>query len=222
VCSRADGKVCLSLLGTWHGGDAASKWSPASSSLFQILLSIQGMIFVEVRGGWWGVRSEFRGGRARPGTAAVTAMTVWRHTAACAIVHALTGMCDGTLVPRCGHVLLSCLVLPPPPPPTKQDPYFNEPNVEVMRGTPEGNTTSMRYNAELRLATLRWAVLAHLKKPPPGLQEVVAAHFRALRGVLASRAGRWLREAAASDASSTSFSRLVDVMDDIMAAAAAL
>lgn len=47
----ADGKVCLSLLGTWHGGDEASKWSPSSSSLFQILLSIQGMIFVEV--GFW-------------------------------------------------------------------------------------------------------------------------------------------------------------------------
>jgi hypothetical protein len=41
--------VCLSLLGTWHGGDEASKWNPNSSSLFQILLSIQGMIFVEVR-----------------------------------------------------------------------------------------------------------------------------------------------------------------------------
>jgi hypothetical protein len=47
--THTDGKVCLSLLGTWHGGDEASKWNPSSSSLFQILLSIQGMIFVEVR-----------------------------------------------------------------------------------------------------------------------------------------------------------------------------
>jgi hypothetical protein len=47
-----DGKVCLSLLGTWHGGDEASKWNPSSSSLFQILLSIQGMIFVEVGGSY--------------------------------------------------------------------------------------------------------------------------------------------------------------------------
>eukprot|EP00775_Hariotina_reticulata_P014582 gene14582-14713_t len=67
----ADGKVCMSLLGAWHGGDQASKWNPATSSLFQILLSVQGMVFVE-------------------------------------------------------------------------DPYFNEPNVEVMRGTTEGNITSMR------------------------------------------------------------------------------
>eukprot|EP00879_Flechtneria_rotunda_P026467 GHRR01028222.1.p1 GENE.GHRR01028222.1~~GHRR01028222.1.p1 ORF type:complete len:343 (+),score=131.99 GHRR01028222.1:32-1030(+) len=101
----ADGKVCLSLLGTWHGGDEASKWNPATSSLFQILLSIQGMIFVE-------------------------------------------------------------------------DPYFNEPNVELMRGTTEGNIASMRYNVDLRLSTLRWAVLALLKKPPPGLEDVVKQHFR--------------------------------------------
>ena len=42
----ADGKVCLSLLGTWHGGDATEKWDPTQSSLSQVLLSVQGMIFI--------------------------------------------------------------------------------------------------------------------------------------------------------------------------------
>lgn len=37
----ADGKVCLSLLGTWHGGDESEKWRPGSSNLFQVLLSLQ-------------------------------------------------------------------------------------------------------------------------------------------------------------------------------------
>lgn len=40
----ADGKVCLSLLGTWHAGDASEKWTPGKSSLYQVLLSIQSMI----------------------------------------------------------------------------------------------------------------------------------------------------------------------------------
>lgn len=31
----ADGKVCLSLLGTWHGS-ASEKWDPTSSSLWQV------------------------------------------------------------------------------------------------------------------------------------------------------------------------------------------
>lgn len=39
-----------------------------------------------------------------------------------------------------------------------------------------------RYNSEVRLSTLRWAVLALLRKPPPGLQEVVKAHFRWVAG----------------------------------------
>lgn len=38
----ADGKVCLSILGTWQGPG----WQPGKSTLMQVLLSIQGMIFV--------------------------------------------------------------------------------------------------------------------------------------------------------------------------------
>jgi baculoviral IAP repeat-containing protein 6 len=40
-----DGKVCLSLLGTWHG-DEDSKWKPLKSNLSQVLISIQGLIMV--------------------------------------------------------------------------------------------------------------------------------------------------------------------------------
>ena len=32
----ADGKVCLSLLGTWHGGDSSEKWNPLQSNLLQV------------------------------------------------------------------------------------------------------------------------------------------------------------------------------------------
>lgn len=45
----SDGKVCLSLLGTFHGANAAEKWSAKDSSLYQILLSVQGLILIEVR-----------------------------------------------------------------------------------------------------------------------------------------------------------------------------
>lgn len=39
----ADGKVCLSLLGTWFG----PKWDAGESTLLQVLISIQSLIFVE-------------------------------------------------------------------------------------------------------------------------------------------------------------------------------
>jgi ubiquitin-conjugating enzyme E2 O len=38
-----DGKVCLSLLGTWSGR-GVEVWDPARSSLLQVVLSIQGLI----------------------------------------------------------------------------------------------------------------------------------------------------------------------------------
>lgn len=40
-----DGKVCLSLLGTWHG-KGSETWSPLSNIL-QVLVSIQGLVLVK-------------------------------------------------------------------------------------------------------------------------------------------------------------------------------
>ena len=40
------GKVCLSLLGTWQGSGGES-WNPDSSTLLQILISIQSLILIE-------------------------------------------------------------------------------------------------------------------------------------------------------------------------------
>ncbi|EAS31414.3 baculoviral IAP repeat-containing protein 6 (apollon) [Coccidioides immitis RS] len=42
-----DGKVCLSLLGTWKEGDAAAQWQPGKSTILSVLISIQAMIFTE-------------------------------------------------------------------------------------------------------------------------------------------------------------------------------
>ena len=39
----AEGKVCLSLLGTWSGPG----WVPGKSTLLQVLVSIQAMILCE-------------------------------------------------------------------------------------------------------------------------------------------------------------------------------
>ncbi|KAJ9466960.1 putative ubiquitin-conjugating enzyme protein 17 [Diplonema papillatum] len=40
------GKICLSLLNTWHGDDADMKWVPDKSSLYQVALSIQSAVLV--------------------------------------------------------------------------------------------------------------------------------------------------------------------------------
>ncbi|KAF2737399.1 hypothetical protein EJ04DRAFT_117682 [Polyplosphaeria fusca] len=41
-----DGKICLSLLGTWHTDERNESWSPAKSTLLQVLVSIQALVLV--------------------------------------------------------------------------------------------------------------------------------------------------------------------------------
>ena len=41
-----EGKVCLSILGTW-AGDKSESWSASRSSLLQALVSIQGLVLVK-------------------------------------------------------------------------------------------------------------------------------------------------------------------------------
>ncbi len=122
----SDGKVCLSLIGTWHGGSAAEGWqvpssTNAGSTILQVIMSIQSLI----------------------------------------------------MVPK---------------------PYFNEPAYEVNRGTPAGEKQSSDYNENLRLQTMRYAMRDMIKKPPPDFEEVVKAHFRAVRPLLLRQCARWLEE----------------------------
>ncbi|KAL4741187.1 hypothetical protein BDV11DRAFT_74685 [Aspergillus similis] len=42
-----DGKICLSLLGTWPTRDLDERWSPARSTVLQLLVSIMGLILVQ-------------------------------------------------------------------------------------------------------------------------------------------------------------------------------
>lgn len=50
-----------------------------------------------------------------------------------------------------------------------------------MRGTREGDEASRRYNAQLALHTLRFAINGALRAPPAGFEDAVRAHFRLLR-----------------------------------------
>jgi ubiquitin-conjugating enzyme E2 O len=42
-----DGKICLSILGTWPPKNPAENWSPAKSTVLQILVSIMGLVLVK-------------------------------------------------------------------------------------------------------------------------------------------------------------------------------
>ncbi|KAK6507394.1 hypothetical protein TWF481_005827 [Arthrobotrys musiformis] len=42
-----DGKICLSLLGTWHGEKRTENWSSSGSSILQVLVSLMGLVLVK-------------------------------------------------------------------------------------------------------------------------------------------------------------------------------
>ncbi|CAI6342495.1 unnamed protein product [Periconia digitata] len=42
-----DGKICLSLLGTWHADERGESWNPSKSTLLQVLVSILGLVLVK-------------------------------------------------------------------------------------------------------------------------------------------------------------------------------
>lgn len=122
----ADGKVCLSLLGTWHGGDASEKWDPKKSSLYQVLVSIQGMMFTP-------------------------------------------------------------------------DPCFNEPGYEGIRGTDEGDALCKEYNANIKLYTIRHAIVGQLREPTPGFEDVIRTHFRLQKEALLKQCSEWIAQCADDD-----------------------
>ena len=52
------------------------------------------------------------------------------------------------------------------------EPYFNEPGYERSRGTPPGEASSNEYDANIRQATVKWAMLEQLKNPSACFKEV--------------------------------------------------
>ena len=127
-----NGKVCLSLLGTWRGGATGSEnWSAENSSLYQVLVSIQSAI----------LGSEF--------------------------------------------------------------PYFNEPTVEALWGTEEGELQKRIHPnggyERLRVATIQYAMTAQIRQPPTGFEQCIRTHFLHKRRYLRAVCSRWIAEAETSN-----------------------
>jgi len=115
-----DGKVCLSILNTWHGRPE-ERWNGATSSFLQVLVSIQSLILVS-------------------------------------------------------------------------EPYFNEPGYERSRGTPAGTASSIEHDANIRQATVKWAMLETLKKPPQCFKEAIRKHFFLKRFEIKEQCEGWAKE----------------------------
>lgn len=82
------------------------------------------------------------------------------------------------------------------------EPFFNEPGYERQMGTPAGDEMSRSYNAPLREATIRYAMLEPLRKPTPEFETVIRNHFRLRRAAILRECRGWVSEARAGERTS--------------------
>jgi len=136
------GKVCLSLLGTWQG-DQGESWHAKTSTLLQVLMSIQALI----------------------------------------------------LVP---------------------DPFFNEPGYERNRGTPEGDRQSRSYNEAIREATVKYAMIGHLKSPAAEFRDAILGHFRMRKEPLLEQVRGWATDKGNSSRHATQMATLLSELENAM------
>ncbi|VDK62166.1 unnamed protein product [Onchocerca ochengi] len=115
-----DGKVCLSVLNTWHGRPE-ERWNPETSSLLQVIVSVQSLILVA-------------------------------------------------------------------------EPYFNEPGYERSRYTQAGQQASRDYDANIRQAVVKWAMLEMIRHPPPAFADIVKKHFWLKRKEILLQVSKWIAE----------------------------
>jgi baculoviral IAP repeat-containing protein 6 len=52
------------------------------------------------------------------------------------------------------------------------NPFFNEPGFEALIGTPAGDSRSGKYNQNIRLRTMQWAMNDIIRNPPEHFEQV--------------------------------------------------
>eukprot|EP01098_Paradermamoeba_levis_P011129 TRINITY_DN4731_c0_g4_i3.p1 TRINITY_DN4731_c0_g4~~TRINITY_DN4731_c0_g4_i3.p1 ORF type:complete len:395 (-),score=154.58 TRINITY_DN4731_c0_g4_i3:38-1075(-) len=93
-----------------------------------------------------------------------------------------------------------------------EKPYFNEPGYERQMGTKEGDQNNKDYNDNIRLQTIRWAMVEQLRKPSPGFEDVVQTHFRVNRQLIWKQCQEWLKE---STGNTEYHNKLKKTMDEL-------
>jgi hypothetical protein len=79
--------------------------------------------------------------------------------------------------------------------------YFNEPGYEGEAGTPEGERKNEGYMNVVRYGNVKYAMLGHLKSPPPGFESVVKRHFYIKKAEILHDVHAWLDLAKQNEAS---------------------
>jgi baculoviral IAP repeat-containing protein 6 len=133
------GKVCLSLLNTWEG---ENQWDSRTSTLLQVLISIQSLV----------------------------------------------------LVPQ---------------------PFFNEPGYEKMNGLTSA-WKSRNYNDEIRIATIRHAIIGPITTPNPScFSDIIKTHFFLRKDEIIQQCEGWLKDMEGRKDANPNYWVLQQVVEDL-------
>jgi hypothetical protein len=58
------------------------------------------------------------------------------------------------------------------------EPYFNDLGLNSQISTKDGQNRSVKYNQEIRLYTMKYAIRDQIKNPPKFFEEALKIHFR--------------------------------------------
>ncbi len=70
-------------------------------------------------------------------------------------------------------------------------PYFNEPGYQSSYGTASGMASSGKYNAEVRLNNIKWAIIDSIVNPDPCFADIIKVHFTFKKDQVLSMASEW-------------------------------
>ncbi len=137
----SNGKVCLSLLGTWNG-EKGESWIPELSTFFQVIISIQSLILVD-------------------------------------------------------------------------EPYFNEPGYERSMNTSNGKKHSFDYNDNIRLETIKVAMIKMLENPPESYETLIMNHFKFKKDEIISIVDKWCDESNKKEEFNNSIIKLKELLNKL-------
>lgn len=84
-------------------------------------------------------------------------------------------------------------------------PYYNEPGLEMQT---DAERVSTQYNQKVREATIKYAMIGHLKAPPSEFADVIRHHFRLKRRQIKQQCVQWIADAGSDLLHRSALSRL--------------
>ena len=77
------------------------------------------------------------------------------------------------------------------------EPYFNEPAYEKIRGTEKGDLESRLYTCSTYMYSLQHAIIQQIRNPSPCFKDIIYTHFWLKRNEICEQVQKWIKDVKA-------------------------